>query len=82
METGEIITKLTTVFQKSFADPTLSLSPSTTANDIKGWDSLMHINLIVAVEKEFGVRFTSREITGLNNVGDLITLISRKGVKP
>jgi acyl carrier protein len=58
----------------------LTLSKATTAQDVDGWDSLMHINLIVAIEREFKIRFTTKEITALRNVGDLIDVIARKPV--
>ena len=78
MESSEITNKLTKVFRDVFGDQTLCVTPSTTAQDVPGWDSLMHINLIVALEKEFKIRFTTREIATLRNVGDLIDLFTRK----
>jgi acyl carrier protein len=78
MGDSHFMSRLVGVFQQVFGNDTLSLSPSTTAQDVEGWDSLMHINLIVAVEREFKVRFTTREITALQNVGDLLGLIARK----
>jgi len=78
MGDSDFMSRLVRVFQQVFGNDTLSLSPSTTAHDVEGWDSLMHINLIVAVEREFKVRFTTREITALQNVGDLLGLIARK----
>jgi acyl carrier protein len=45
---------------------------------VEDWDSLTHINLIVEIEREFGIKFTTREIAGLTNVGELMDLISRK----
>lgn len=77
-DTNEILNRLVGVFRQLFGDDSLSLSRETTAQDVKGWDSLMHINLIVAVEREFKIRFTTREITTLRNVGDLVDLIVRK----
>jgi acyl carrier protein len=73
-----IAERLTDTFRTIFGNRNIQLSRSTTANDIKGWDSLMHINLIVAVEKEFKVRFTTLEVMSFNNVGDLADLIVRK----
>ena len=49
-----------------------------TAADVKGWDSLNHVTLIYATEKKFGVRFSIREVQGLQNVGEMITLIEKK----
>ena len=75
---SDVLSRITNVFREVFGDPSLNLTPSTTAQDVPGWDSLMHINLIVAIEKEFKTRFTTREITALRNVGDLIDLVNRK----
>jgi acyl carrier protein len=49
-----------------------------TADDVENWDSLTHINLIVAIEHEFQIKFTTREIAGLQNVGELMDLVLRK----
>jgi acyl carrier protein len=78
MSSNDVMPRLTEVFRQEFEDDALNLSPGTTAQDVEGWDSLMHINLIVAIEREFKIRFTTREITALQNVGDLISLIERK----
>ena len=78
MSSSDVIIRLTSLFRQTFGDETLSLSPSTTAQDVEGWDSLMHINLIVAIERTFKIRFTTREITALQNVGDLVDAIARK----
>ncbi len=73
-----IAERLTQTFRSTFGKRDIQLTRNTTANDIKEWDSLMHINLIVAVEKEFRVRFTTLEVMSLNNVGDLADTIVRK----
>lgn len=75
---GQIAERLTQTFRFVFDDPNLQLTSATTANDVQGWDSVMHINLIVAAEKEFGVRFSTSEVMSLKNVGDLADLIARK----
>jgi acyl carrier protein len=74
----EIHQKLTLVFQDVFDNPTLVISDSTTAKDVAGWDSIAHVNLIVAVEKAFGVTFTTKQVKLLANVGDFIELISAR----
>jgi acyl carrier protein len=66
------------VFRDVFEDDELVVNPSTTAADVEGWDSLMHVTLIVAVEKAFNVKFTSSEVAALKNVGELVTLIERR----
>jgi acyl carrier protein len=73
-----MIKKLLPIFQSVFDDDSLVLHASTAANDIDGWDSLAHIRLIVAIEKSFKVSFSAAEISKLENVGDMINLISKK----
>lgn len=68
------------VFADVFDDPGLVLRDDMNANDIEGWDSLNHINLIMGVEAEFGVQFEGSEIAELANVGDLFALLERNGV--
>jgi acyl carrier protein len=74
----EIQEKLTGVMRSVFDAPGLVLSDSTGASDVEGWDSLAHVGLIVAVEKAFSVRFTTKEVKALSNVGDFIRLIERR----
>jgi len=78
MTNQEIQERLTGVMRSVFDAPALVLGDSTTANDVEGWDSLAHIGLIVAVEKAFKVRFTTKEVKALSNVGDFIRLIERR----
>ena len=74
----EIHKKLNSVFRDVFDNPALEVSESTTAKDIEGWDSLIHVNLVVAVEKAFGVRFTTKDIKSLDNVGAWMKLIEKR----
>jgi acyl carrier protein len=78
---GVIAERLTQTFRTTFGKNDIQLTRDTTANDIKEWDSLMHINLIVAVEKEFRVRFSTLEVMSLNTVGDLADMVARKARK-
>ncbi len=78
MTHAEIHPKLTAVFRDVFDDPQLEITDATTANDIEAWDSIMHVNLIVAVEKAFNVSFSTKDVKGLANVGDLIGLIAKR----
>jgi acyl carrier protein len=70
------------VFRDVFADNDLTLTDTMAAADIDGWDSLAHLNLIIALEKRFGLRFANAEISRLkakgSNVGTLLELIERK----
>lgn len=78
MTYDEIHEKLTTVFRDVFDDDSLVLRRDMTAKDVEGWDSLTHINLIVAIERGFKVKFTSREVTRAANVGEFVDLVGTK----
>jgi acyl carrier protein len=78
MEDG-IVTKLTEVFRDVFADDSLVLSRKVTAMDIKGWDSLAHITLMLSVQRAFHIRLSALETSQLQNVGALIDLLHAKG---
>lgn len=56
----------------------LSIDRDTTADDVDEWDSLSHIRLMVAIEREFGIKFKNSEIASLTNVGDLVDMIAAK----
>lgn len=75
MDTKE---KLQEVFQDVFDDEDIELTDETTADDIDAWDSLTHVQLIVAVEKAFGLKFSTVEVMKLKNVGEFIALIDKK----
>lgn len=70
--------RLNDVFREVFDDDELTTSRQTTAADVENWDSLMHVTLVINVEKVFGVRFSSSEVAGLKNVGELVDLIDTK----
>lgn len=70
--------RLNKIFQDVFDDPTLQVSEGMTAADVEAWDSLSHIDLIVAVEKEFRIKLTTADVRRLQNVGDFIKLIGEK----
>jgi acyl carrier protein len=74
----EIYATLTEIFRDVFMLDDLALRPEFTAKDIEGWDSFKQIEIIVAAEQRFGVRMTSRELDGLQNVGDLAQVIASK----
>ncbi len=78
MNHDEVVATLTTVFRQRLNSPDLVLSPELTAADVPGWDSLAHINLILAVEKAFSIRIATRDVRGMKNVGDFISLIEKK----
>lgn len=83
MSRDEIYDALTELFGDVFYVDHCVLTPELTSKDVEGWDSISHINLILAVEQRFGFKIRSREIEGLTNVGDLVRLIEAKiGSRP
>ncbi len=70
--------KLEQVFREVFDDEEIELTDEMTADDIDAWDSLTHIQLIVAVEEAFNCKFSTVEVMKLKNVGEFIKLIDRK----
>ncbi len=70
--------KLTSIFRQVFDNDEIILRPEMTANDVDGWDSLSHANLILAVEKGFGIRFSQREALSFKNVGDMLKCLESK----
>ena len=75
METKELLEILNGIFRKVLKRDNITLTESTTAHDVEGWDSLTNMVLLTEIEKKFGVRFTFREIVKLKNVGDLCQTI-------
>ena len=78
MEQQAILRELEGIFRDLFGNDALVLTPQTTAEDVKGWDSIKHISLIVAVEERFRIKMRSSEIEKLANVGDLVRVIQAK----
>ena len=70
--------KLNEVFRDVFDDDSIVVKPATTADDIEDWDSLEHITLISAVEKEFGMKFKMGEISSMKNVGEMASIIAAR----
>lgn len=78
MTTDQIYAELTEIFRDLFDDDSLVLTPETAAVDVPGWDSFNHINLIVATEARFKIKFQTAEVESLRNVGHLVQVISSK----
>lgn len=78
MEKDQILAKVQAVFRDVLDDEELTLNRDTTANDVEDWDSLSHVQLVVAVEKTFGLKFTSLEIISWKNVGEMVDSIASK----
>ena len=79
MERKEVFEKLNGIFEDVLdLDETPSLTDETTANDIEEWDSLAQIQLVVAIEKEFTIKFTAKEMISWRNVGEMVDTIQSK----
>ncbi len=79
MNEKEVYKRLEAVFHDVFDDDSIRLTAKTTADDIEDWDSMEHINLIGAVEDEFGLRFKMGEVSGMKNVGEMVGIIMKRG---
>lgn len=79
---NDIQQQLHSILRDVFNDPTLAVNDEMTAIDIDGWDSLAHINVIIAMERGFGVKFATAEISQVKepgqNIGSLVRLVERK----
>ena len=78
MTREEAYVKLDEVFQDVFDDEDINVNDETTADDIEDWDSLEHINLVVAVEKKFNIKFNMGEVNSFKNVGEMMDVILKR----
>ena len=79
MDSKTIYTRLNKVFRDVFDDDSINVTPKTTAKDIEAWDSLEHITLISAVEREFKMKFKMGEISSMKNVGEMASIVAARG---
>lgn len=77
----QILQRVNDVFHDVFDDQTITVARETTADDVADWDSLIHIELILAMEEEFGLKFAMSEVTGMKNVGEMIGIIMNRATK-
>jgi len=75
MSREEVFIKLNEVFRDVFDDEEITVTDATTADDIEEWDSLEHINLLAAVEQEFGMKFNMGQVVSMKNVGEMADII-------
>jgi acyl carrier protein len=73
----DLLQRVNDVFRDVFDSEDLTITRQTSAVDVEGWDSLMHVRLIIAIEKEFDLRFSSAAIAAFKNVGDLLDALDR-----
>jgi len=78
MERNDILHQMEEIFRNILDESDLTLNESSTASDVEEWDSLSHIQLIVAIEKHFKIKFASKEILSWKNVGEMIDSIQAK----
>ena len=78
MTREEVFARITEIFREEFDDDTLVIVDETNAEDIEDWDSLAHVELVIAMEKEFSMKFNLKEVGELQNVGEMADLILRK----
>ena len=73
-----VYSRLTTIFRDVFDDDAIVPNATMTASDVPAWDSLSNIRLVVAVEMEFGIQFTTGEVAGLKDVGEFVSVIKSR----
>lgn len=78
MERNEVLKRVEEIFREELGQSDIVLDDETTAEDVEGWDSLSHVQLVAAMEDAFGIEFSSREILSWDNVGDLIDSIQKR----
>ncbi len=78
MQKEELLLQIQDIFRDILDDEEIVLTEASTADNVEGWDSLTHIQLIVAIEKKFKIKFTSKEILSWKNVGELVDSLASK----
>ena len=78
MTRSEVFEKMNRIFRDNFDDESIVLTDSTSAEDIEDWDSLEQINLVVAIQDEFHVKFNIQEVNAMQNVGEMVDDILKK----
>ena len=74
----DLLERLQPIFRDVLDDPALVVTRASNGHTVAGWDSLAHINLVSAIEQEFGIRFALGELQQLKDVGDMLDLMARK----
>jgi acyl carrier protein len=78
MSEAEIYAALDAIFRDVFLRDDIELRPELSAKDVPGWDSFKQIDIILAIEAKYHVKFSTREHDSLNNVGDLVRVVGAK----
>jgi acyl carrier protein len=77
----EILARVRDCITKTLDQPNLTITMRTVAEDVEGWDSFAHVNIVVALESEFGLEFNAAEIEELRVVGEMVEVIEKKLAK-
>lgn len=79
---SDVLEQVTAVIRDVFGDDDIVVTETSSAEDVEGWDSLMHLNVVIALEKRFGIRFSTAEISLMKeegqNLGTILNLIRAK----
>jgi acyl carrier protein len=78
MTRDDVHLRLTALMRDFFANPDLTVHDAMTAAEVPGWDSLAHINFVLAVETEFGITLGTRDVRGMKNVGAMMDIVAAK----
>ncbi len=78
MTEAEAYSKLTAILREVFDRDDIEATPTLAADQVEGWDSFKQVEILIAVQEEFGVKFSSRELDSLKNVGDLVGIVVAK----
>ncbi len=78
MTREEVFSGVQDIFRDIFDEDDMIVEDKTSSEDVEDWDSLNHINLVSAIEKEFGIRFALGELMTLKDVGSMIDLMMEK----
>ncbi len=83
MQETQVYEQLTAIFRDVFMKDDLELKPELTAKDVPGWDSFKQIEIVLGIEEKYGIKFHTRDLDGLHNVGDLArTMLAKIGGAP
>ena len=78
MDRTQVLAQLSAIMQEVLDDPSVTLTPTTTADDVEDWDSMSNITFVVEVERRLGIKFNTAEIEEMRNVGDMLDMIVAK----
>ena len=78
MTKQEIFEKIQNIFRNVFDNSEMKIENSSNSSNVENWDSLNHINLVVAIQKEFRIKFDLKEIQSFKNVGEMVDLVEKK----